>query len=403
MNRPFRSLMGLVGATLLLVTAASPGFAQSLLASGGLGLPSAPLDARAQALGGVGLGLPGVNLSLVNPASVAGLPAPALSVVFQPTWTHADFAGGEVDFSTSRFPLIHAAAPLGTRWVVSAGYGAVLDQNFALGGRDTLNLTGTPFDVRDSVVVAGGVARLRVGSAYMLTERLAVGAAIDVYTGSRSETYTRQFSPVDTAQFVSTPDPAREFSEAQYSGTGFAIGARWSPSAALTVSASVADGGLLEITPADTVASAPGPRSYSLPLRVSSGASGRITRAAMAVIGAEWARWSAAEADLAASGGARDAISVGGGIEWDPPSRGDRTFPLRVGARYAQLPFRWSTPSGDLDFPDEQAVTAGIGARLAGGAAMVDLTAERGARGGDGAGVDEGFWRASLSLTLLAR
>jgi hypothetical protein len=40
---------------------------------------------------------------------------------------------------------------------------------------------------------------------------------------------------------------------------------------------------------------------------------------------------------------------------------------------------------------------------LGGGAASVDLSGERGWRGGDSAGIDESFWRVSLSLSLLGR
>jgi hypothetical protein len=86
-------------------------------------------------------------------------------------------------------------------------------------------------------------------------------------------------------------------------------------------------------------------------------------------------------------------------VEWDPPARGDRGYPLRLGARFAQLPFRFD----ERDFAAERAVTGGAGVRLGGGAALLDGAVERGWRGGDTAGIDEGFWRASLSLTLLGR
>lgn len=73
---------------------------------------------------------------------------------------------------------------------------------------------------------------------------------------------------------------------------------------------------------------------------------------------------------------------------------------MRVGGRYAELPFRWSA---DVEFPDERAVTGGIGMLFSGGAAALELGGERGWRGGSAAGLDESFWRMSLSLSLLGR
>ncbi|HYH82187.1 MAG TPA: hypothetical protein VEX86_20430, partial [Longimicrobium sp.] len=70
------------------------------------------------------------------------------------------------------------------------------------------------------------------------------------------------------------------------------------------------------------------------------------------------------------------------------------------GARYGQLPFRWT---GTAEFPNERAVTAGFGLGFGGGAALIDASAERGWRGGSAAGVDEPYWRFSFSLQVLGR
>ncbi|MDQ3557314.1 MAG: hypothetical protein M3409_11150, partial [Gemmatimonadota bacterium] len=178
--------------------AATPARAQSLFSAQGLGMPVEPVDARARGLGGAVVGLPGGSLSLINPASVARLPAPALIVSIQPEWTRSSYLGRDVRTSTTRFPLIHAAAPLGERWAVSAGYGAFLDQNFGFERSDTVMFAGEEFAVRDRLVTDGGVARLRLGAAYALGERLALGLGLDVFTGSRTTTSSRNFFPTDT-------------------------------------------------------------------------------------------------------------------------------------------------------------------------------------------------------------
>jgi hypothetical protein len=119
------------------------------------------------------------------------------------------------------------------------------------------------------------------------------------------------------------------------------------------------------------------------------------------VLSGRWAGWSAVNDELtAASGGARDAAAVAGGGEYTGLSLFRKAMPVRLGARYGQLPFRWSSTA---EFPTERAVTAGLGLGLGGGAASLDASAERGWRGGAAAGVDEPYWRFSFSVRVLGR
>ena len=53
-------------------------------------------------------------------------------------------------------------------------------------------------------------------------------------------------------------------------------------------------------------------------------------------------------------------MEIGGGIEYQELRRGNRVFPLRLGARTAKLPFHL----GDEEAPTEWAVSGGIGLRL---------------------------------------
>ena len=384
-----------------LAAAGRPLPAQSLLAGSGLGLPGEALDARAAALGGVGIGLAGASFSLINPAFSARLPAPAIVATFQPERTRSDFTGSDADFSTARFPLITVAAPFAGRWGVSVGYGAFLDQNFAFQRSDSLALAGTRFLVRDTVRTSGGVARFRLAGSYAAGERLSVGAGIDLYTGSRVVNSVRVFTPLDSVAPLTPLLPDANRTEAEYGGVGVNAGVEWSPRNGVVLAAAGSGGGTLDATPVgDTLAQAAG---YSLPLTLHAGGSARLTPAATVAVATRWAGWSRAADDLRDSGGARDEWGVSGGLEYDPPSSGTRSFPLRVGARYTALPFRRVAQSGDFDFPGEAALTAGVGARFARGAASIDLAGERGWRGSEGAGVDESFWRAALSLTLFGR
>jgi hypothetical protein len=403
MTRFLRALPPLAALAAVAAGSAAPAHAQSLFASRGLGYPSQPLEGRARALGGVALGLPGYNLSLVNPAGAAGVPAPALLVAFQPDFFTSRLGEQENRSSTARFPLIHAAFPFAERWSASVGYGALLDQNWGARQADSVRLSGRSLGVTDSLASQGGVGRFRAGAAYRAGERLSVGAALDLYTGSTRYSLSRFFEADPTGQTSSVP--AVQSREWTYSGVGGALGVHWIPVPALHLAAAVSAGGSLDAEPQGDSTVAGTGRSYSIPVMLHAGASGRVAPGAMVALSGEWSGWSALDPELVASGGARDAWSLSGGVEWDTPDREEAgpAFPLRVGARYAALPFRWGSTAGGNEFPTERALTAGGGARLAGGAALADLAVERGWRGGGGAVLDESYWRLTLSLTLLGR
>jgi hypothetical protein len=400
----FRAAAALLAAGAALLGASAPAAAQSLLASRGLGYVNPPVDGRALALGGVGLGLPGGGLSLVNPAGIAAYPAPAISFAFQPDFYDGTLPGEAVEGSTARFPLLHAVFPVGARWAFSAAYGSYLDQNWAVERADSLRLPGRTVGYTDRFASRGGVTRIRLGTAYSITERLSLGVAGDLYTGGVRDTLSRRFARTDSlVPGVVDLLPASYAEEWSYRGLGGSVGVRWAPSDALNVGAAATLGGTLEARPAQDTAGAPAGQDYTLPLTFDVGVSGRVAQRAVVVLGAQWAGWSTADAELAAMGGARDSWTVSGGLELAPADLAARAFPVRVGARYSALPFRWGTAQEGNAFPDEMALTGGLGARLAGGQAQVDLGAERGWRGGDDAVLDESYWRLNLSLTLLSR
>ncbi|HEX6373800.1 MAG TPA: hypothetical protein VF006_33035 [Longimicrobium sp.] len=378
--------LGAAAAAAVLFAGQAP--AQSLLSASGLGTPLEPVDARARALGGVAVGLPDPQMSLVNPAAAVGLPAAGLTVTFQADEISSVAGDQSEDFTTARFPVVQVAFPFGQRLVATLGYAAVLDQNWAVEHEDSILITGEQVGVLDRFRSSGGVARLRGGVGYRLLPRLDVGAAVDVYTGALRDTVYRIF-PSGIA-------PSITGSTYEWRGVGFSAGARWRGSA-LSLSAAVSGGGSLTAEAQDSGVVS---KDYSLPLQVDAGGSARIAQQALVVVSARWQGWSAADEDVSASGGARDATQVAGGIEYEALRFLGRPVPLRVGGRFSQLPFRFDSSA---DFVDERAATAGIGMIFSGGAAALDLSGERGWRGGDAAGLDESFWRVSLSLSLLGR
>lgn len=379
-----------------LAVAAPAARAQSALSARGLGYPLEGLDARSRGLGGITTGLGDPHLSLVNPAAMVGLPVAGLSVTFQGDEIASQTTGRDQDYSTARFPAIQAAFPLGQRLVASLGYAGVLDQNWSGRFTDSLQLAGQRREVVDIFTSEGGAARLRIGAGYRVAPRLDAGVALDVFTGALRDSAFR---------FIEGLNGSAAGADYTWGGVGFSAGARWRGNA-LSVSAAVSGGGELTAEPADSSVAEQG---YSLPLTLDAGASGRLTQQTLAAVSVRWARWSSADDELGGGtgsdpagygAGARDALQVSGGLEYDGLRFLGRPVPVRVGGRYAELPFRWTA---DVEFPDERAVTGGLGVIFGGGAAALELSGERGWRGGDAMELDESFWRVSLSLSLLGR
>lgn len=388
-NRPL--LCGIAAAVTGLAIAAAPAAAQSLFSTGGLGLVADPQDAQGAALGGTSLGLPGGELSWDNPAGAVGLPAAGLRVSFQLDGYDASFSGRASEASTARFPLLLGAFPLGSRWAVTAGFAGFLDQNWAFEQADTLVIAGDSVPVLDRFASDGGASRFRVGAGYRILPSLAVGLGAELFTGGAERVAGRIF-PGQAA-------PACCRASWTYSGTGMLASLDFNPSEALTMALSASAGGSLEAeaTSGDNAVD----RSYDLPVLLSAGASGRIASSVVVTLGANWGGWSSLDGALADQGGARDSWSAQGGVELETFNFLGGPVPLRLGARTERLPFRFV--GGANEWAEETAFTGGTGLMLGGGAARLDLSAERGTRGSAGAGLEESYWRILVSATVLGR
>jgi hypothetical protein len=385
---------GRIASTLLVAAAlASPltARAQSLFASRGLGLPAQPADSRVRGMGGVALGLEGADLAWANPADVLGVLAPGFRVAYQYDDFTATHDGRDQEGGTARFPLVLGAFPVGSRTVLMLGAASFLDQNWAIERQDTLIIGGDSVGVLDRFTSEGGVTQLRVGAAYRVLSRLAVGAGFDYYVGSVKRTGGRLFP--------GEANPGCCLAEWTYGGAGGSVGAEWR-AGAVTVAGAASFGGTLEAETQDSAATS---ARYDIPLRFSAGASGRVANDLLLALSGEWSGWSSLNEALAEEGGARDVVSLHGGAEWDGARLFNRPLPVRIGARRTGLPFAWGTPDEPTGWADETALTSGLGLVLAGGAVRADLSAERGRRGGSEAGLEESFWRTTFSVTILGR
>jgi hypothetical protein len=380
---------------LLLALWAAPVSAQSLFATRGLGVPVAPLDARAAALGGVGVGLLGFHTSMVSPAEIAGLTRRGVSAALQPVSTSVDVAGVEDGTSGTRFPLMSILYPVSPRLVLAAGYGAYLDQTWGVTTTSDVQIGDEVVTVTDVLRSRGGIAQLRVTAAWSLSPTFAVGAAAGLLTGNVDRSATRTFA--DSAQIIR---PFEESMRWRFSAPIASIGARWDVASGLRVGASALVGGDLSARSDDDGAAE---RDYGAPLELNAGVSARITPVLMATAGGAWSRMPSTSGGTTSS----ETMRVGAGIEFQGVQSGQRTYPVRLGARWATLPYHLAAE----EQPTEWGASFGLGFRLGDPmdpAAVADFGIERAARSGLAGGtiadgVEERLWRFSFSLSLFAR
>jgi hypothetical protein len=295
--------------------------------------------------------------------------------------------------------------PLRSRLVFGLGYGGYLEQSWSVTTDGEETIGGQTVATRESISASGALAQVRLSAAYDLSESVAVGAALGLFTGNVRRGLVRSF-PDSLVDF----DDFEETSRWTYDGFLGAVGIRIDPTPATRVAAAVTWSNELS---ADLKVAPFLARSYAMPLRFSAGASALVAPRLLATVSGQYTAWDDSE-DFASPGSpvgtgviGRPVWEIGGGVEWEELRKGTRVFPLRLGFRYAQLPFHLST-----DEPaNEWAVATGIGFRLAsddfGPLAVADLSIERGRRAGwQGLvpdGLTENFWRFGASIALFGR
>ncbi|HEY0671506.1 MAG TPA: hypothetical protein VGD27_04515 [Longimicrobiales bacterium] len=376
--------------------------AQSLFGTRGLGVPSEGYDARARALSVNGVGLLGLSTSLVNPAEPAGLLRRGVTAAFQPWSGNTEFQGEDDQIGATRFPLISIMYP--TRFgIFTLGYSGVLEQTYSVIAEGEEILGNDTVATQDLVHNDGGIGQLRLGFARHLSNTLAFGVSVGVYTGNIDRGLSRTYP--DTALGLRDFETHRRW---QYSGPQASLGMRWDPTPGMRVGASVTWSGELTAKPEEGTTTE---YTYDLPLQFAVGASGRLGSNWLAAVSGSWASWSTSDyrtpGDPDATA-AEQQFTIGGGLEYQQLRWGNRVFPLRVGGRTSKLPFY----QGSEEAASEWAVTGGIGLRLVeddfGPLAVADIGVERATREGLQStaapdGLKESFWRFTVSLSLFGR
>ncbi|MFL5488445.1 MAG: hypothetical protein ACJ8AJ_08165, partial [Gemmatimonadaceae bacterium] len=106
---------------------ASRSEAQGALSLQGLGFPAGGLSARAEGAGGSVADFD--PLSLVAPASIAGVGSASLYLQYSPEFRRVTTSSGSAKTTTARFPLVAGVLPMGQTWTLGLSSATFLDRS----------------------------------------------------------------------------------------------------------------------------------------------------------------------------------------------------------------------------------------------------------------------------------
>lgn len=347
----------------------SRGGAQGALSLQGLGYPSGGFSARAEATGG---GLADFDaLSLVNPATLAGVGSPALFFQYSPEFRRVTAGSSSAKTTTARFPLVVGVLPMGQQWTLGLSSSSFLDRSsetslvrrLVVGGStDTVNVT-------ERSRVLGAINDVRLALAWARSPVFKIGVGAHVFAGSNRIAFAQLFP--DSARYISTSQSGR----LSFAGFAGSLGIEYHPSRAIGFALAGRKGGNLTAQSGDTtIGSARLPDHYSASV-IFEGIPGASISARVA-----HDAWSSLESLSSSNTRAFDGWDTGVGAEAAGPRIVQRLITLRAGARFRTLPFGFNGEK-----VSETSFTAGLGAPLARDRASFDFSIQRANRstGGD--------------------
>jgi hypothetical protein len=321
-------------------------------------------------------------LGAVNPASISDLNTVTVLATSGTSFRNYTFGGDTVSgLHDTRFPYAIAGGPIpSSNFTLAVSYSSYLDRTYDLSAADSVGLRGSRVAVTDRIASDGGVADVRGALAWSdRSHHLSLGIGAHLFSGSAKLLATRQFS--DSAYRT-----YNEQGEEQMGSAGVSVGALVRVGSAIHLAAAARAENNLSLTIDSTEVA-----QVHLPMALTGGLMISPSDALRWATTVTFQNWSRARVDSATIGGAVfDTWEVGSGLEL---GAGSALFPLRVGARYSQLPFSPSTTQAH-----ELAFSAGTGRAFAHGRGLLDATVERVLR--DGAGVTERAWQLAFSLTV---
>jgi hypothetical protein len=330
-------------------------------------------------------------VSAINPAAIAEYGRFNATFTLLQNYRSSQGPQQEASGRDTRFPLMAVGGLVPkTRLALGLSFATYTDRDYALSVPDTVDFRGEPLPINDSLVSNGGLSDLRLGAAYRLSG-WEFGASMQILTGSARLSLTRTFS--DTLY-----RPVIQRAEISYAGVGAAIGvARPLGRRAAFAAFLRLDGHANVQRDSTAVGTVDLPVSFGGSLRWRPSARLDVAGSVMT------SRWSTAEDDIRALGGAgsRNTVDVALGAELIRDARTPERLPIRFGTHFRTLPFPVTTGAQ----PKEFGLSAGTGlvvardrsSRLPTG--LLNVALDKVWRSAEG-GYSESAWMFALGVTL---
>jgi len=353
----------------------------SLYGVRGVGFPGRPLSVRALSLGGGPAAFD--RGSAINPATVVGFPQVTAMFVMGTEFRGYDAGGVSAGgIRTTRFPLMIVGGRAGRSVGFALSVASYAERSYDVTTVDTLMLRGTPVAVADRLISDGGIADLRGAVAWEIHPRWRVGLGLHAVNGSARLSARRTFSDSLYRSY-------RQDTRASFSAKGISGGVVATPMVGVQIAGVVRVDSRLDATIDSTPAG-----GYGLPATVTGGVLLAPAQGIRLTSTVAWRSWSNARADLRAEGAfAFDTWDIGTGIELGGAATGTSRVPLRLGFRYALLPFAATRRQAH-----ETGFALGTGIVFAGTRGLIDVALERVLRSGSGA--NERAWLLSMGMTV---
>src|SRR5439155_8849830 len=181
--------------------------AQGALSLQGLGYPTGQLSARAEGTGGAVADFDA--LSLVTPASLAGVGSSALFFQYSPEFRKVTTPTGSANTTTARFTIISGVLPLGPSWTLGLSSSTFLDRSLET-SLERVGIVGASTDtvtLTERTKVLGGIDDVRLAVAWSSSSVFRIGVGGHVFTGSNRITFSQLFP--DSARYISTSQNER--------------------------------------------------------------------------------------------------------------------------------------------------------------------------------------------------
>jgi hypothetical protein len=358
--------------------------AQANLSTQGFGYPTGQLSTQAYASGG-GLGEFDAQ-SALNPAALGTVTRATIHIQYDPEFRSVSTPYGTDNTTTIRFPMLTAALPITSRFVLGVSFSTLLDRTWETTQTGQTAVGDTLVTSTEKFKSAGGIEDLQLDGGWSPVDALHFGLGFHVYTGQNQITVGRVFPDTTVVKAL----PFSESNTYNYLGTGLSLGTVVRPSSLFAIAASIESGGILRVHRNDTLQS-----KASVPPRAGAGIRYDGISGVTISANADWEGWSRMDGLGSAGLVARDAWNFGGGVEVAGPRVADRGTVLRVGAQTRTLPFL-----ADGVLVRENDIAGGIGVPLAGPRSSLDLTLQRALRSAPIGGISEAAWLVSLGMTI---